>query len=65
MEWNKSWIVKNSNNQTLYETLTETEQLELAKHFVVGEWKTVQMQPDSLVIWLLKQEDFCGAIAFT
>ena len=32
---------------------------------MVGEWKTVKIQLDSLVIRLLKQEDFCGAIALT
>ena len=32
---------------------------------MVGEWKTVKMQLDSRVIRLLKQEDFCGAIALT
>ena len=33
--------------------------------FMVGEWKTVKIQLDSRVIRLLKQEDFCGAIALT
>ena len=32
---------------------------------MVGEWKTVKMQLDSRVIRLLKQEDFCGAIALS
>ena len=32
---------------------------------MVGKWKIVEMQPDSQVIILLKQEDFCGAIALT
>ena len=32
---------------------------------MVGDWKTVKMQLDSLVIRLLKQEDFCGAIALS
>ena len=32
---------------------------------MVGEWKTVKIQLDSQVIRLLKQEDFCGAIALT
>ena len=31
--------------------------------FMAGEWKTVKMRLDSRVIRLLKQEDFCGAIA--
>ena len=30
---------------------------------MVGKWKTVKMQLGSRVIRLLKQEDFCGAIA--
>ena len=29
------------------------------------EWKTVKIQLDSQVIILLKQEDFCGAIALS
>ena len=32
---------------------------------MVGERKAVKMQLDSQVIRLLKQEDFCGAIALT
>ena len=32
---------------------------------MVGEWKTVKMQLDLRAIRLLKQEDFCGAIALT
>ena len=32
---------------------------------MVGEWKKVKMQLDSRVIRLLKQKDFCGAIALT
>ena len=32
---------------------------------MVGEWKAVKMQPDSQVIRLLKQENFCGAIELT
>ena len=32
---------------------------------MVGEWKEVKKQLDSRVIRLLKQEDFCGAIALT
>ena len=32
---------------------------------MVGEWKTVKIQLDLQVIRLLKQEDFCGAIALT
>ena len=32
---------------------------------MVGEWKAVKIQLDSQVIRLLKQEDFCGAIALT
>ena len=52
-------MIKNNNSRTLYEML----KLELAQHFMVGEWKSVKMQLDSRVIRLLKQEDFCGAIA--
>ena len=33
--------------------------------FMVEEWKTGKIQLDSRVIRLLKQEDFCGAIALT
>ena len=33
--------------------------------FMAGEGKTVKIQLDSRVIRLLKQEDFCGAIALT
>ena len=32
---------------------------------MVGDWKTVKMQLDSRVIRLLKQEDFCEAIALS
>ena len=32
---------------------------------MVGKWEIVEMQPDSQVIILLKQEDFCGAIPLT
>ena len=32
---------------------------------MVGKWEIVEMQPHSQVIILLKQEDFCGAIALT
>ena len=32
---------------------------------MVGEWKAVKMQLDSREVRLLKQEDFCGAIAIT
>ena len=32
---------------------------------MVGKWETVDMQQDSRVVILLKQEDFCGAIALT
>ena len=32
---------------------------------MVGEWETVEMQLDSQVVILLKQKDFCGAIALT
>ena len=32
---------------------------------MIGQWKTVKMQLGSRVIRLLKQEDFCGAIAVT
>ena len=33
--------------------------------FMAGEGKTVKIQLDSRAIRLLKQEDFCGAIALT
>ena len=39
--------------------------MHVAKHFMVGKKKTVEMQLDSRVIRLLKREDFCGAIALT
>ena len=32
---------------------------------MVGEWETVEMQLDSQVVILLKQKDFCGAVALT
>ena len=54
-------MIKNNNSRTLYEML----KLELAQHFMVGEWKSVKMQLDSRVIRLLKQEDFRGTIALT
>ena len=30
---------------------------------MIGKWEIVEMQLDSRVIILLKQDDFCGAIA--
>ena len=32
---------------------------------MVGEWEIIEMQLDSGVIRLLKQKDFCGAIALS
>ena len=43
--------------------LREKTLLHVAKHFMVGKKKRVKIQLDSRAI--LKQEDFCGAIALT
>ena len=56
-------MVKNNNNRRLYEMLREKTLLHVAKHFMVGKKKRVKIQLDSRAI--LKQEDFCGAIALT
>ena len=32
---------------------------------MIGKWEIVEMQLDSRVIILLKQDNFCGAIALT
>ena len=56
----KSWMVKNNNNRN---AKTQQLKLELANLFMVGEWKAIKMQLGSQVVILLKQEDFCGAIA--
>ena len=52
-------------DKTDFTTLTWQLKLKLAWHFMVGEWDTIKMQLDSRVIRLLKEEDFCGAIALT
>ena len=69
----KSWLVRNNNNRILYETLRQIRlyctnvatETQTSLTFTVGEWEIVEMKLDSRVIILLKQEDFCGAIALT